>query len=102
MRFYVSDDNIDFKEVYPEIYSKGDMWGIRFNGGLVALMTVSFKSPHYMRVITDTPERGGHYEDVLRYDGGNVMVMALRHIGFRTGEWKFVVCSGERKGFRHE
>lgn len=33
MRFYVSSDNIDFKEVYPEIYSKGDMWGIRFNGG---------------------------------------------------------------------
>lgn len=97
MKFYVSSDNIDFKEVYPEIYIKGDAWGICFNGRLVAIMTIRFKSPHYMRVEINAPEHGGYYEDTLRYDGGNVMVIALRHVGFRTGEWKFVVCRGERR-----
>lgn len=102
MRFYVSSDNIDFKEVRLEIYVKGDFWGLWFNGRTVAIVGVKFKSPHYMKVVVEVPERGGYYEDVLRYDGGNVMTQAIRHVGFRTGEWKYTVCWGERKGFRGE
>lgn len=102
MRFYVSSDNIDFKEVKIEIYARGDKWGVWFDGRTVAVVGVRFKSPHYIFVSVEAPETGCYYEDTLRYEGGNVMVMALRHVGFRTGEWKFVVCRGERKGFRHE
>lgn len=102
MRFYVSSDNIDFREVKLEIYVKGDRWGLWFNGRTVAIVGVRFKSPHYMVVSVECPETMCYYEDTLRYDGGNVMTQVIRHTGFRTGEWRYTVCRGERMGFRGE